>query len=54
MWEYSIGIIFTIIKKMWHAILDAIAWLTQDSSRITKRKRRREMDYIRLRGIRKM
>ncbi len=43
----------SIVKRIWNRFLDAIAWLTQDQSRITKKKSRREIDYIRLRGINK-
>lgn len=37
---------FNIIKKIWNAILDAIAWLTKDSARIQKSKRLKPDDEI--------
>jgi len=41
----------SVIKRIWTRILNAIAWLTQDQVRITARKSRRGIDYIRFRGF---
>ena len=41
------------MKKIWHAILNAIAWVTQDSARLRKSKRRnldQEIEVMRLRS----
>jgi hypothetical protein len=43
---------FSLIRKLWGRILDAIAWMTQDQARISARKNRRAIDYIRFRGFR--
>jgi len=42
----------SVFKKLWSAILNAIAWVTQDQARISVRKNRRGIDYIRFRGFR--
>ncbi len=34
------GFWLTIAKKMWNGILDVIAWVTQDSPRLNKAKRK--------------
>ena len=42
----------SVVKKVCAHILDAIAWVTQDQARISARKNRRGVDYIRFRGFR--
>ncbi len=41
----------SVVKKVCARILDAIAWVTQDQARISARKNRRGIDYIRFRGF---
>jgi hypothetical protein len=44
---------FTIIKKVWHGILNFITWVTQDSAKINKTKDSTPLDpgaLSRLRG----
>ncbi len=40
-----------VFKKLWVRVLDAIAWVSQDQARISARKNRRGVDYIRFRGF---
>jgi len=35
-----------IIKKIWHGILNAIAWLTQDNARLRNAKVKSRQDVI--------
>ena len=40
------------MKKIWHAILNAIAWLTQDNARLRKTKHPKPEQEIELQRIR--